>query len=109
MYLTTRALVLRISDYNDRDALLTVLTQNQGKLTIKARGLRRKNSPLTAACQLLSYSEFTLFEYRGNYTINEAKPIELFTPLRSDLTKLSLATYFAQVTAQLSQEDLPTP
>ena len=26
MYLTTRALVLRVTDYNDRDSLLTLLT-----------------------------------------------------------------------------------
>ena len=109
MYLTIRAIVLRVTDYNDRDALLTVLTQKHGKLTIKARGLRRKNSPLIAPCQLLSFGEFTLFEYKGQYTINEAHSIELFSNLRRDLTKLSLGTYFAQVAEVLSQEDLPNP
>lgn len=109
MYLTTQAIVLRVTDYNDRDALLTVLSRDHGKLTVKARGLRRKNSPLIAPCQLLSYGEFTLFEYRGQYTINEAHSIELFQGLRRDLTKLSLGTYFAQVSEVLSQEDLPNP
>ena len=109
MYLTIQGIVLRVTDYNDRDALLTVLTRRHGRLTIKARGLRRKNSPLTAPCQLLAYGEFTLFEYRGQYTINEAHSIELFSPLRRELTKLSLATYFAQVSEVLSQEDMPNP
>lgn len=109
MYLTIRAIVLRVTDYNDRDALLTVLSQKHGKLTVKARGLRRKNSPLIAPCQLLAYGEFTLFEYRGQYTINEAHSIELFQPLRRDLTKLSLGTYFAQAAEVLSLEDLPNP
>ena len=109
MYLTIRAIVLRVTDYNDRDALLTVLTQKHGKLTVKARGLRRKNSPLIAPCQLLAFGEFTLFEYKGQYTINEAHSIELFSNLRRDLTKLSLGTYFAQVAEVLSQEDLPNP
>ena len=109
MYLTIQAIVLRVTDYNDRDALLTVLSRNHGKLTIKARGLRRKNSPLIAPCQLLAFGEFTLFEYRGQYTINEAHSLELFTPLRRDLTKLSLGTYFAQAGEVLSQEDLPNP
>ena len=109
MYLTIQAIVLRVTDYNDRDALLTVLTRNHGKLTIKARGLRRKNSPLIAPCQLLAFGEFTLFEYRGMYTINEAHSIELFQHLRRDLTKLSLGTYFAQVSEVISQEDLPNP
>ena len=85
MYLTIQAIVLRVTDYNDRDALLTVLTRNHGKLTVKARGLRRKNSPLIAPCQLLAYGEFTLFEYKGQYTINEAHSIELFQSLRRNL------------------------
>lgn len=109
MYLTTQGIVLRVTDYNERDALLTLLTRSEGKLTVKARGLRRKNSPLIAPCQLLAYGEFTLFEYRGQYTINEAHTIELFQPLRRDLMKLSLGTYFAQVSEVLSQEDYPSP
>lgn len=109
MYLTVKALVLRVTDYNDRDALLTLLTKENGKLTVKARGLRRKNSPLVAPCQLLAYGEFTLFEYRGMYTINEASSIELFQPLRRDLCRLSLGTYFAQAAEVIAQEDLPNP
>ena len=109
MYLTIQGIVLRVTDYNDRDALLTVLSRKHGKLTIKARGLRRRNSPLVAPCQLLAFGEFTLFEYRGAYTINEASSLELFPELRRDLTKLSLSTYFAQVAELISQEDLPNP
>ena len=109
MYLTIKGLVLRVTDYNDRDALLTLLTARHGKLTVKARGLRRKNSPLIAPCQLLAYAEFTLFEYRGMYTINEAHSIELFQGLRRDLCKLSLGTYFAQAAEILCQEDMPNP
>ncbi len=107
MYQTIKALVLRVTDYNDRDALLTLLTAEHGLITAKARGLRRKNSPLTAPCQLLSYGEFTLFEYRDQYTINEAHALELFQSLRRDLQRLSLGTYFAQVAQVISQEDQP--
>lgn len=109
MHLKIQALVLRVTDYNDHDSLLTVLSRNHGKLTVKARGLRRRNSPLVAPCQLLAYGEFVLFEYRGQYTINEAYSVELFQPLRRDLAKLSLGTYFAQVAELISQEDMPNP
>jgi len=108
MYMTVQGIVLRVTEYKERDALLTLLTGSQGKITVKARGLRRKNSPLVAPCQLLAYGEFTIFEYRGQYTVNEAHSIELFTPLRRDLTKLSLGTYFAQAAEVLSQEDYPS-
>lgn len=109
MYLTIQGIVLRVTDYGDRDALLTLLTKKHGKLTVKARGLRRKNSPLTAVCQLLAYGEYTIFEYCGQYSINDAHVLNLFQNLRSDLAKLSLASYFAQVSEVLSQEDYPTP
>ena len=109
MYLNTKGLVIRVTPYNDTDALLSVLTPEHGRLTVKARGLRRKNSPLIAPCQLLSFAEFTLFEYRNMYTINEAHAIELFSSLRKDLQKLSLGSYFAQAAETMSQEDLPNP
>lgn len=109
MYLTVRGLVLRITDYNDRDTLVTLLTADHGRMTVKARGLRRKNSPLIGPCQLLAYGEYTLFEYRGMYTINEAASLELFRDLRKSLSKLSLGTYMAQVCEVISQEDLPSP
>ena len=109
MYLNTKGLVVRVVPYNDTDALLSILTPEHGKLTIKARGLRRKNSPLIAACQLLAYADFVLFEYRNMYTINEAHSVELFSNLRKDLQKLSLGSYFAQAAETMSQEDLPNP
>lgn len=109
MYLTIQGLVVRTTAYNDNDTLLTLLTGNYGKLTVKARGLRRKNSPLTAPCQLLALSEFTLFEYKGMYTVNEAHSVEQFHPLRKDLDKLALGSYFCQVAEVISQADLPNP
>lgn len=109
MYLNTKGLVVRVTPYNDTDAILSILTPKYGKLSVKARGLRRKNSPLIAPCQLLAYSEFTLFEYRNMYTINEAHSLELFSSLHKDLQKLSLGSYFAQAAETMSQEDMPNP
>ena len=107
MYLKTRGLVLRVTQYHDTDALLTLLTGEYGTITVKARGLRRRNSPLTGPCQLLAFNEFTLFENNGFYTIQDAHVVHMFHSLRSDLTKLALGTYLAQVAEVLSQEDMP--
>lgn len=109
MYLNIDGLVLRETAYNDTDKLLTVLTAEHGKMTLRARGVNRKKSLLIPACQLLSFSEFTVFENRGYYTINEAQSKSMFLGLRSDLELLSLATYFAQVAEVLSQEDFASP
>ena len=63
MHISTQGLVLREVNYKESDKLLTVLTAEGGKRTVKARGCRRKGSPLAAAAQLLVYSDMTLFEY----------------------------------------------
>lgn len=109
MYLKIQGLVLRVAEYREHDCILTILSPNHGKITAKARGLRRKNSPLIAQCQLLAYAEFTLFEQCGIYVITEAVTIELFHELRRDLTRLALGTYFAQAAEVLCQEDQPNP
>ncbi len=109
MHFTTDGLVVRETDYRDTDRLLTVLTPDRGQITLKARGVRGRTSPLKAACQLLTFSEFTVFESRGRMTIDEAEPKHLFAGLRADLELLSLASYFVEVAGLLSQEDDPGP
>lgn len=109
MYFKTDALVLRETDYKDSDKLLTVLTKDRGKLTLRARGVKQKSSSLKAGCQLLAFSEFSVFENKGFMTVQEVSAHELFLPLRQDIEKLSLASYFAQVAEALSEEDEPSP
>lgn len=109
MYFKTDGLVLRETDYKEADKLLTVLTRDRGQLTLRARGVKRKSSPLKSGCQLLAYSEFTVFENQGRHVIDEAVAKEMFLPLRTDIELLSLGSYFAQVAEVLSQEDEPNP
>ncbi len=108
MYLKTEGLVLRETEYQDADKLLTVLTREHGLLTLRAHGVRSRCSRLKSGCQLLAFSEFTIFESKNRQRVDEAVPIALFLPLREDIELLSLASYFAQVTEVLSQEDCPT-
>ncbi len=109
MFIKTEGVVLREVEYNDADKLLDVLTRDHGLMTVRARGVRRRTSDLKSACQLLTYSEFTLFENRGRYTINEASSIEQFRQLRDDIELLALGSYFAQAVSVVAQEDAPNP
>ena len=109
MRLTTQGIVLRETNYKEADKILTVLTRDWGKRTVKARGCRRKNSKLTAASQLLVYSELTLSE-RGEFTtLTEADPLEQFWSVRQDLETLALASYFAEVAEASAQEGETSP
>lgn len=103
--LTIQALVVRESDYGENDKLLTLLTSEKGAMTAIVKGgksLRNKNS---ACSQLLCYSEFTLKEKNGFYTLSEASLIEQFFEIRRDMTSFALAQYVCDVSSTVSVEN----
>ncbi|MDR1065708.1 MAG: DNA repair protein RecO [Oscillospiraceae bacterium] len=109
MYHTTKALVLRSSQYKESSRILTVLTADSGKLTVAARGAMRKNSRVMAAVQPLAFSEMTLFGARDRWTLTEAHIIEQFDELPRDLKRLALGIYFAELLEAVSDEDSQNP
>ncbi len=109
MFIKTEAVVLREVEINEADKLLDLLTKDRGLLTVKARSVRRGSSPLKSACQLLTFSEFTLQEYRGKLTVQEAQSLEQFRSLREDIELLALGSYFAQAAGAVAQADAPNP
>ena len=109
MQIVEKGLILRETPYKEADVMLCILTECSGKLSVVARGAKRKGSKVSAAIQLFTYSEFTLYESGGRYTLNEAEPVEMFFGIRNDIVKLSLASYFAEVLEQASDEDSINP
>ena len=84
MHCTTKALVLRGVDYKESDRILTLLTRDMGKVTVSARGCRKKNSPLSAGCQLLCWSEFVLYQFQDRWTVKECSALREFRGMRTD-------------------------
>lgn len=109
MHVTTQGIVLREVNYKESDKILTVLTQDLGKITVSARASRKKGGGISAAAQMLVWSEMTLYEYRQRWGLKEAVTNREFRGVRENLDKFSLASYFAEVTEQLAPEQFPTP
>jgi DNA repair protein RecO (recombination protein O) len=108
IYLRVNGLVIRSVDYKEADKILTVLTDTSGKITVKARGARRRGSRLVSASTLFAYSEMSLFESRGRYTLDEANTLELFAGLGKDIAKMAAASYFAEVLGTEAEDDRRT-
>ena len=109
MYITTTGLILRETEYKESSKILTVLTPENGKITVSAKGVRRRGSKLAAATQFLSYAEMTLFCNRNRWTLTEARPIALFEGLREDVELLALGAYFAELLEVLSDAETAVP
>ena len=107
MYITTTGLVLRAVPYRETSVILTVLTAAEGKLTVSARGARRRGSKTAASVQPLAFSEMTLSGRNGRWTLTEARSLELFEGLQSELSLLALGNYFAELAETVCGEEEP--
>lgn len=106
-YSVLRGLVLRETETKESDKILTLLTAERGKVSVIARGARRKGCKFAACAQSLVYSEWTLYQ-RGQWAYaSEGTTIELFQGLRRDLEAMALGFYFAELTEAVTVEEVP--
>ena len=107
MYKTLHGLVLREVRYKESSKILTILTEEEGKITAEAKGALRKGARHAASAQALVWSELTFFENRSRFTLTEGSVLEDFADLRSDLADYALGCYFAELLEAVSDQDSP--
>ena len=102
--LKVRGLILREVQIGEADKILTLICHGYGRIDVSAKGVRSLRSPHMAATQIFAYSSFVLRKGKKYYYIAESELLEPFFGLRSDIDRLSLASYLADVTLDLSPE-----
>ena len=101
MNLTVTGIVLKVSQSGDSDRFCTILTDTHGVISAFARGAKNmKNKNSTATAQFV-YGSYELFRRRDHYIIDESQYEELYTGLREDIFRLSVAQYLCQLTMEL--------
>ena len=108
-YIVLRGVVLRETETKEADKILTLLTAERGKISVIARGVRRKSCRYAACAQPLVWSEWTLYQKGDWYYANEGSTVELFNGLRNDLDAMALGFYFAELTEAVTSEETPAP
>lgn len=102
-------LVVRNTDYGERDRILSLYTNELGLITVTANGSRSIKSRSLVATELFCYSRFVLSKRGDRYTVKEVELIESFFDLRSDVAKIALAGYACEVLAHVGTENMPEP
>ncbi len=102
----TQGLVLKYTDINEADRIITLITRNKGKIKAIAKGCRRPKSSLLSSCQLFAVSDYVLFKGTNFYHVSSGELREPFFNLRNDLLKLSYAVYFAELADTVTDEDI---
>ncbi len=101
----TEGIIIRRRNFKDADRILTVLTSDQGKIAVRASGIRRIPSRRSAHVELLNHSMLTLYHGNAFPVLTEAQTIESFSEIKEDLEKIGLAYHLCELVDGLCPEN----
>ncbi|HBQ64603.1 MAG TPA: DNA repair protein RecO [Clostridiales bacterium] len=103
----TRAIVVRGIDYSESDRIITVLSEDAGRMTLLARRARKPGNPFSAVSQFLCYSEFILNQGRDFPVIHAADVLESFSGISLDMGRFMCASHCAELALEIVRENQP--
>ena len=103
--LKVSGVIIAENNMGDYDKMVTLLTPNLGKISCSARGARRSKSLLLSGTQFLCFGDYQLFKGSDTYKINSCETIEMFYNLRTDLDKLTYASYITKIINDVTTEN----
>lgn len=110
MIQTSEAIVLRAMDFSNTSQILTFFTDNQGKVSAIAKGVRRKTKqgpPTSMEC--LSY--LTIVYYQKSISqlavLQESELRDHFPQIRSSLGKIFMALYLTELMLECTSDYEP--
>ena len=102
-------LILRTTSIGESDRLLTVLTAEEGRISIMAKGARSMKSRLLSVCYLYNYVNLEYYEKNGRRWLSGGSVNDSFFGLASDLEGTALASYLCEIASEITGEGVPAP
>ena len=102
--MTVKGLIIKETKVGEGNKIFTVLTDELGKIQASASGVRSYKSKLSAGCCLFGFSTFELRNGKNMYGIAAADSIYNFYDLRTDIVRLSYASYFCDLVNAVTVE-----
>lgn len=101
----TTGIVLSRRDYQEADRIITVLTPDNGKVSLIAKGVRRPKSKLAAGIELFSVSELTFLPGRSDLkTLISSRLIKHYGHIVTDISRTMLGYEFLKSLGKVIEE-----
>ncbi len=105
----TEGIVIKRRNYNEADRIITVFSKRNGKISIKASGVRRITSRRSPHIELLNYSIFSLHQGKNMPVLTEVDSLENYSLLKKDLKRVGLAYHICELIDGLCAENQENP
>lgn len=101
----TRGIVMKHTNLGEADKIITLFTEQLGKIHVVAHGSRKSKSKLLSSTQIFSYSEYVLYRGRNLFTVSQAETKESFQVLLDDLYTLTYSSYIMELVDSQAVEE----
>lgn len=107
--LVTKGIILRRTNYAEADRIITVLTNDQGKIRLVAKGVRRIKSKLAGGIELMSINDLTYLPGKGDLgTLISARVLTNFGQIVTNVERTMYAYEVLKLIDRVT-EDSPEP
>lgn len=96
-FIKTKGLVIKKIDFGEGDRIITVFSENFGKIDLLVKGIRKSKKRDQSSVDLLTLSNFTVYKKGDNFILNTIDSIEFFYDLKKNIEKLEIVSYILSV------------
>ncbi len=93
----TRGLIVKCTDYGESDRIVTVITEQLGKVRGIAKGARRSIKRFGGCLETFSLVSLLIREGKGLSFIGEGRVLKDFREIKKDIEKISYGSYMLEL------------
>lgn len=101
----TEGIIIKRRNSGEADRVLTVFTKDQGKIQIKAKGVRKITSKRSSHIELLNLVQIGLYKSNAMSLATEVQSIETYPLIKEDLKKIGIAYHLCELIDGLCPEN----
>jgi len=105
--LIVKGIVVSSVDYNESDKILTILTFEKGKITVNAKGVRKKSSKLSHIARVLYCGVFDIVNTHNRFILVGATTLIKISEISNDMESFYFAAHYVDIASSIIMEDLP--